>query len=250
MYLCIKNVRTCLINSIYVIINLNSNEFILKGRFMTITDIAMKRYSTKLFDPTKKISAEIFDKLTTLLRYSPSSVNIQPWHFIIAENENAKSRIAKSTQGDYHFNTVKITDASHVVVFCAKIDVNDQYLSDILQQEDTDGRFALPEHKEMMAGARNYFLNIHKNDLHDLPNWLEKQVFINLGGFLLGAAALGVDSVPMEGIDFDILDNEFNLSAQGLKPIAVVALGYRAEDDFNAKLTKSRLTEDKIITLI
>lgn len=217
---------------------------------MTITDIAMKRYSTKLFDPTKKISAEIFDKLTTLLRYSPSSVNIQPWHFIIAESENAKSRIAKSTQGDYHFNTAKITDASHVVVFCTKIDVNEQYLSDILQQEDADGRFALPEHKEMMEGARNYFLNIHKNDLHDVPQWLEKQVFINLGGFLLGAAALGIDSVPMEGIDFDILDNEFNLSAQGLKPIAVVALGYRAEDDFNAKLTKSRLTEDKIITLL
>ncbi|QCJ70760.1 oxygen-insensitive NAD(P)H nitroreductase [Providencia heimbachae] len=217
---------------------------------MSITDIAMKRYSTKSFDPAKKISPEILEKLKMLLRYSPSSVNIQPWNFIIAESEEAKARIAKSTQGDYHFNTSKITDASHVVVFCAKTHVNEQYLSEVLQQEDTDGRFALPEHKEMMAGARDYFINIHKDNLHDLPQWLEKQVFLNLGSFLLGSAALGLDSVPMEGLDFDILDNEFNLSEQGLKPIAVVSLGYRTEDDFNAQLTKSRLAEDKIITLV
>ncbi len=217
---------------------------------MSITDIAMKRYSTKSFDPAKKINPEILEKLKMLLRYSPSSVNIQPWNFIIAESEEAKARIAKSTQGDYHFNTSKITDASHVVVFCAKTNVNEQYLSDVLQQEDIDGRFALPEHKEMMAGARDYFINIHKDNLQDLPQWLEKQVFLNLGSFLLGSAALGLDSVPMEGLDFDILDNEFNLSEQGLKPIAVVSLGYRTEDDFNAQLTKSRLAEDKIITLV
>ncbi|ODQ05171.1 hypothetical protein BHE86_05585 [Shigella sp. FC1655] len=68
--------------------------------------------------------------------------------------------------------------------------------------------------------------------------------------FLLGVAALGLDAVPMEGMDFAILDHEFLLTEQGLEPIAMVALGYHTEDDFNANLAKSRLPEEEIITEI
>lgn len=65
---------------------------------MTITQAVMQRYSTKSFDPAKKISDEVMNSIKTLLRYSPSSVNIQPWHFIIAASEEGKNRIAKSTR--------------------------------------------------------------------------------------------------------------------------------------------------------
>ena len=71
-----------------------------------------------------------------------------------------------------------------------------------------------------------------------------------MGTLLLGASALGVDAVPMEGMDFNTLDTEFGLSAKGLAPVAVVSLGYRKEDDFNAALPKSRLPEEQIITVI
>ncbi|TXC43693.1 nitroreductase family protein, partial [Salmonella enterica] len=42
-----------------------------------------QRYSTKAFDPSKKLTAEEADKIKTLLLYSPSSTNSQPWHFIV-----------------------------------------------------------------------------------------------------------------------------------------------------------------------
>lgn len=58
---------------------------------MTITQAVMQRYSTKSFDPAKKISDEVMNSIKTLLRYSPSSVNIQPWHFIIAASEEGKT---------------------------------------------------------------------------------------------------------------------------------------------------------------
>lgn len=83
---------------------------------MTITQAVMQRYSTKSFDPAKKISDEVMNSIKTLLRYSPSSVNIQPWHFIIAASEEGKNRIAASTRPGFEFNTAKITDASHVVL--------------------------------------------------------------------------------------------------------------------------------------
>ncbi|CAK7063178.1 TPA: oxygen-insensitive NAD(P)H nitroreductase [Morganella morganii] len=217
---------------------------------MTITQAVMQRYSTKSFDPAKKISDEVMNSIKTLLRYSPSSVNIQPWHFIIAASEEGKNRIAKSTRPGFEFNTAKITDASHVVLLCAKTDVDEAYMNSVLEQEDKDGRYATPEHKAMNNGGRTFFVNLHKETLADLPHWAAKQVFLNMGTLLLGASALGVDAVPMEGMDFNTLDTEFGLSAKGLAPVAVVSLGYRKEDDFNAALPKSRLPEEQILTVI
>lgn len=217
---------------------------------MTITQAVMQRYSTKSFDPAKKISDEVMNSIKTLLRYSPSSVNIQPWHFIIAASEEGKNRIAASTHPGFEFNTAKITDASHVVLLCAKTDVDEAYMNSVLEQEDKDGRYATPEHKAMNNSGRTFFVNLHKETLGDLPHWAAKQVFLNMGTLLLGVSALGVDAVPMEGMDFNTLDTEFGLSAKGLTPVAVVSLGYRKEDDFNAALPKSRLPEAQIITVI
>ncbi|HKM26254.1 MAG TPA: NAD(P)H nitroreductase, partial [Thiopseudomonas sp.] len=61
---------------------------------------------------------------------------------------------------------------------------------------------------------------------------------------------LGIDAVPLEGIDQAILDAEFALNARDLTAITAVALGYRAETDFNAALPKSRLAAEDIFTVI
>ena len=45
---------------------------------MDIVSVALKRYSTKAFDPNKKLTAEQAEKLKTLLQFSPSSTNSQP----------------------------------------------------------------------------------------------------------------------------------------------------------------------------
>ncbi len=73
---------------------------------------------------------------------------------------------------------------------------------------------------------------------------------MNLGSFLLGAGLLGIDAVPMEGIDQAVLDAEFGLNKRDLTAVTAVALGYRADTDFNAGLPKSRLAVDDIFTLI
>ena len=66
---------------------------------MDIISVALKRHSTKAFDLTKKLTAEEAEKIKTLLQYSPSSTNSQPWHFIVASTEEGKARVAKSAAG-------------------------------------------------------------------------------------------------------------------------------------------------------
>ncbi len=208
------------------------------------------RYSTKEFDPNKKVSEEDFKQIKALLRMSPSSTNIQPWHFIIASSDEGKARIAKGTQGFFHFNSKKVTDASHVIVFCSKTSADEDYMLHLLEKEDADGRYPNDEIKQGMHGARNIFADMHRYDFKDFQHWLEKQVYLNIGSFLLGVAALGIDAIPMEGIDLKAMDEEFGLREKGFTSITVVSIGYRTETDFNAKTPKSRLSEEEIFTIL
>ncbi|MGP4120654.1 oxygen-insensitive NAD(P)H nitroreductase [Psychrobacter aquimaris] len=214
----------------------------------SITEAMNWRYSTKEFDANKKISEADFQSLKDILRLSPSSTNIQPWHFVIADDEAGKARIAKGTEGMFEFNTAKVKDASHVIIFCSRIYADDEFLHEVLDKEEADGRFAEPKLKEQMHQVRKMFLDIRRYEQKDEPHWLVEQVYLNMGALLLGAATLGIDAVPMEGADLKALDEEFDLRSKGYTAVAVIALGYRSEDDFNANLPKSRLSEASIIT--
>ncbi len=217
---------------------------------MNISEIMQWRYSTKSFDTSKKIAPETLQQLKDALRWSPSSTNLQPWHFVLAASEEGKAQIAKSAAGLFQFNESKILNASHVVVLCGQAHTSNEHLQQVLDQEDADGRYDKPENKQYMGGARQMFLNIHRYTLKDETQWHAKQTYISMGSLLLAAAALGVDAVPIEGLDFAVLDQELGLQSKGYTALAVVALGYRAADDFNAKLPKSRLPEQQIITEI
>lgn len=216
-----------------------------------ITQFAKNRHSAKAFDPDKKIPDESMEKIKELLRFSPSSTNAQPWHFIIASTEKGKEKIAKSTERFYPFNKKSIIDASHVVVFCSKLNIEEDYLLKVLEQEEKDGRFdADPEtFKSQMHGGRSMFVNLHKQDYKDVQHWMDKQVYLNLGAFLLGVATLGIDATPMEGIEVKVLDEEFGLREKGFSSLVVVPIGYHDDElDFNAKLPKSRLPYAEILT--
>lgn len=217
---------------------------------MNLTEIAKTRYSTKEFDTEKKISGDDFEQIKSLLRLSASSVNLQPWHFIIADTPEAKNRILKGTQDSYAFNDPKITDASHVILFCVKTELDEDYLLHLLDQEEKDGRFAEPLFKDDLHMGRTMFADMHRYDLKDAQSWMEKQVYLNMGAILLGAGALGIDSLPMEGLDTKALDEEFSLREKGYTALAIVSLGYRKETDFNATLPKSRFPEDEIFTTL
>lgn len=218
---------------------------------MQLIEALQRRYATKAFDSTKKLPNVVIEQLFALLRLSPSSTNIQPWHFVVASTEEGKARLAKGAGGSYSYNKSKILDASHVVLFCARTQIDDEHLQKVLAAEERDGRFtAKPEVKAAAHNTRLAYLNEHKFIKKDVPHWLEKQIYLNLGGFLLGAGLLGIDAVPMEGIDQALLDAEFDLNERDLTAVTAVALGYRADTDFNAGLPKSRLAADDIFTLI
>ena len=215
-----------------------------------IARIATTRHTCKAFDPARKIDASKVDALCSILRYAPSSVNSQPWHFVIAASDEGKGLIAQATQGGFAYNEAKVRNASHVVVLCARTDLDESHLAAILAQEDADGRFATPEAKAGQNTSRSFYAGLHRNELKDASVWMEKQVYLALGTLLQGAAALEIDACPMEGFDQAKLDEVLGLRERGLTSVVLTGLGYRSELDFNAKLPKSRLPAAALFTVI
>ncbi len=215
---------------------------------MNIAQIAQTRYTTKAFDPTKKIPAETVEQLLAVLRNTPSSINSQPWHFFVASTDAGKAKLAEGTTGTYVYNTPKVMNASHVIALCGRNDFDDAHIASILDNEDKAGRFATPEAKVTQNNSRTYYANLHRVEKQDTRAWMDKQVYIALGALLFAAGAAGVDACPIEGFDPAALDKALDLEAQGLHSVVLVALGYRSDEDFNAKLPKSRLPAEAIFT--
>jgi nitroreductase/dihydropteridine reductase len=207
---------------------------------VNIASYAKRRHATKAFDPARKVPDETIAQLRELIRFSPSSVNSQPWHFVVASSGEAKTRVA--------YNEPKIINASHVFVLCVRASVDDAHLASLLEQEEIDGRFVLADARKGQQTSRQGYVDTHRYDLKDAQQWMEKQVYLALGTLLLGASALEVDACPMEGFDAKVLDEELGLRVKGFTSVVLVGLGHSGEGDFNKALPKSRLPAETIFT--
>ena len=80
---------------------------------MDFLQIAQSRYTTKKYDPNKKVDEATIENLKEIIRLSPSSINSQPWKFTFVSDEKVKSELAEFSYN----NKQKVLNASHVVVF-------------------------------------------------------------------------------------------------------------------------------------
>ncbi|MFC7775457.1 oxygen-insensitive NAD(P)H nitroreductase [Pantoea sp. GCM10028869] len=217
---------------------------------MTLNDAVARRHTVKAFEQGKSLPQDEIETLLNVLRNSPSSVNSQPWHFVVASTEAGREQIAASTDGAFAYNSPKVRNASHVIALCMRTDLDEAHLQNVLDQEDADGRYAKPESKANNDMVRRSYVDMHRYESRDVPQWMEKQVYLALGGLLLGAAMLGIDATPMEGFDQRALDQALGLREKGFTSVVLVSLGYRSDADFNAALPKSRLPRDEIFNFI
>ena len=215
---------------------------------MDVLTVSKNRYTTKAYDASKRIPQEQFERLLEILRLAPSSINIQPWHFFIIENDAAKQRIAKSLVGKYAYNAPKVLDSSHTILFCTKADITEDHLDNLLNQDDKSGRFKDATAKQGQKDGRTGYVDYYRNEKGDVQRWAENQTFIALGQILLAAGIEGIDATPIGGFDEAIISEELALVEQGLVPSVLLTLGFRSENDFNAKLPKSRLAKEEIFT--
>lgn len=213
-------------------------------------DYAQTRYTCKAYDPSKTIDDETLNAILESLRLSPSSINIQPWHFLVAKTQTAKERLACAVTGDNAYNLPKILNASCVLVLCTKTQLDQTHLDKVIASEEKAGRFADDNAKNTRKALCQGFFDEFSKNPNELLAWAENQTFIALGHLLLSAQTFGVQATPIGGYDRTTLDNELNLAQQHLKSSVIVALGYADENDFNRQLPKARLDFDDVFSTL
>lgn len=156
------------------------------------------RASTRSYDANKKIPAEDMNYILELGRLSPSSVGSEPWQFLVLQNPELRQAIKPFCWGIPTMET-----SSHTVVILAK--KNARYDSEFLL-ESMRRRGVTEEQMPAVIEKYRVFQTEDSKVLESersLFDWCSKQTYIALGNMMTGAALIGVDSCPIEGFDYD-----------------------------------------------
>ncbi len=211
---------------------------------MDVFELSSRRFTTKHYDPVRKISNADIAKLKEILRLTPSAMNSQPWHFIFGSSDEAKALIRPAVA---EFNWARTDDCSHFVVLCIKENLDSTYLSSVIEQEDKDGRFPDETTKQTRLSKLQAYVDALCRKGR-LDAWKTHQAYLAMASLLYGSASLGIDSTAIEGYFPKKPDEILDLPAKGLRSVAIVTLGYGAPDDDNASRPKSRLSPEVIFS--
>ena len=215
----------------------------------TIIEDLQWRHTTKKYDASKKVSQENLDVLFEAMRLSASSINSQPWKFVVIESDKAKERMSKTFTHKHQFNQPHVFDSSHIILFAHNPRYTRDDYAEIVDKGIQDKR-TKSEDRDNAFGVF-MFAELNTDDNGNTGNWTKAQTYIALGNTLHTLARLRIDSTPMEGIDTNQVNEEFKNELNGYQCDVALAIGYHhPQEDYNAKLPKSRRSLDSIMTRI
>jgi len=199
------------------------------------------RYATKKMDASKTVSQDKVNRIVEAARLAPSSSGLQPYEVVVVSNPEVRARIRAAAN-----DQAQITEGSHLLVFAAW----DTYTADRINH-----MFDL--HVNARGGTNEGWENYRNMLLKNYPareaqvnfEHAARQAYIGLGASLIAAALEQVDSTPMEGFQPAAVDEILNLSARGLRSVALMPLGYRLSgQDWLEPLVKVRRPRSEFVT--
>ncbi len=208
-----------------------------------------KRYTAKRYDATKRVSQDDLAVIYEAMRLSPSSINSQPWKFIVIESDEAKERMHSTFANKFAFNQPHIKTASHIILFAHNPKYTRDDYAQVIDADIKNGR-TKAENREQAFGAYA-FVDMNTDEQGVNEEWTKAQIYIALGNTMHAAARLGIDSTPMEGVDAELIGEVFEKELDGYVCDVALVLGYHdSAEDYNAKLPKSRLAKEQVIQVL
>lgn len=213
-----------------------------------ITDLKT-RYTTKKYDASKRVPAEDLAILYQAMLLSASSINSQPWKFIVIESDAAKQRMFDTFANKFQFNQPHIKAASQIILFAHNPQYKREDYGRVIDQDIAIKR-TTQENREQSFGAFAFVdLNTDKAGIN--ASWTKAQTYLALGNTLHTLARLGIDSTTMEGIDSALISKIFAKELGGYICDVALAIGYHdTQEDYNQTLPKSRLNIEQVLQVL
>lgn len=206
---------------------------------MNILEDLNWRYATKEFDAARPVSPEDLETLLDALILSPSSFGLQPWKFVVVENQELKDQLLP-----HSWHQKQVVQAGHVIVLCRPKTFGADDVAHFIKSTAT-ARSQDPEtlsgYQEMMSG---FLARMNEDQVAD---WMKNQIYIALGNLMTVAATMRIDACPMEGFIAQEYDKVLGLSEKGLTSVVVCPVGYRAASDKYGELAKVRYAKEDLV---
>lgn len=163
---------------------------------MDVFEAITSRRSYKHFDPNHRMTKEEIEKLLSFAVLSPTAFNLQNWRFVIVQDPELRKEIRKVA-----WNQSQVTDASLLIILCA----------DLKAWQKEPIRYWCNAPKEV----QDFIIPAIKEYYDGKPQVERDEAMRSCGlvgmTIMLAAKAMGYESCPMDGFDFDAVAKIINL---------------------------------------
>ena len=196
-----------------------------------ILEILNFRHACKEFDSSKKISDSDFEIILKGGQLSPSSMGIEPWKFLVIQNESLREELATVSWG----GKKQIPSCSHLVILLSRMPKE-------LKHDSSYIHHLLTEVKQMPQEAVENFKGVVKmiedtrfqNNDQALLNYSCLQTYIAAANMMTVSAMQQIDSCAMGGYDQkaveEILIKHNLLNKEEFYLTLMIAFGYRINE--------------------
>jgi nitroreductase len=187
-----------------------------------------RRRAVKHYDPDHRMSEEEIDRLLSLAMLAPTAFNIQNWRFVLVRDPELRQKIRTVA-----WDQAQVTDASLLVILCA----------DLKAWEKEPARYwrnAPGEVQEFIVPAIDNYYRGREQVQRDEAM---RSCGIAAQTLMLSAKAMGYDSCPMDGFDFDAVGKLINLPEDHVVAM-FVAIGRGTKEAWSRG---GQLTKDEVV---
>lgn len=211
-----------------------------------IMDVLNFRHSCKVFDDKKKVSDADFEVILEAGRLSPSSMGIEPWKFLVIENQELKNELGAVCWG----GKAQMPTCSHLVLYLSRSAKELRFDSNYIDYLVKDVKHLPEDVASTYKGIMKSIEEVRFKEDNEFEAYASEQVYITLANMMNVAAILGIDSCPIGGIDRKavekILVDRGLLDTEKFNIAVSAAFGYRV----NNPGEKLRQGMDEIVTWV
>ncbi|MEQ3457816.1 nitroreductase family protein [Enterococcus cecorum] len=197
-------------------------------------DIVLNRRSIRNYDPSYEIEHSELLQIIDEAAKAPSSVNLQPWRFVIVESEEAKAKLKPLIR----FNTLQNETSSAMILIFGDLKCQ-EYAQEIYQEAVNRGLMPQEVMEKQLAAIVPMYDSLNKAQMERIVQIDASLVAMQL---MLVARSHGYDTNPIGGFDADQLAAAFDLDEDRFHPVMILSIGKAMETGYESV----RLSAEKI----
>ncbi len=180
-------------------------------------EIVKGRRSIRNYDTNVKISKEEMTQILEEATLAPSSVNMQPWRFLVIDSAEGKATLAPLAK----FNQVQVETSSAVIAVFGDMNAIDQ-LENIYDTAVAQGLMPQEVRDRQVPAIQGMYESVPASALKD-------SILIDSGlvsmQLMLVARAHGYDTNPIGGYEKDQIAEAFGMEKDRYVPVMLLSIG-------------------------